>query len=139
MFHIARCLDFCLPLPFPFSPLCFFGLGCDSMSASWTGSASKSVVICPKVCDARMLTAISQANVSHSDLMFGSLCAFLRVNVLNRSMYVVTSFSAPICMRIQAHWIASSASRIIIEVWGSQSFCSCCMSVLLLCRCPSSP
>lgn len=78
--------------------------------------------------DVLMLTAISQAKVSQRALMLGNRWAFHLVNVLKRSMYVVTSFSVPIWIRIQAHCIASRASNIIMDVWG---FCSCCTSVLL--------
>ena len=53
------------------------------MSASWTGSASRSVVILPNGVDVRMCTAISQAKVSQSALMFGSLWPFLRLETLN--------------------------------------------------------
>ena len=34
----------------------------------------------------------------------------------------MTSFSVPSCMSIQAHWIASRASKIIMEVWGVPVF-----------------
>lgn len=51
---------------------------------------------------------------------------------MKRSMYVVTSFSVPIWIRIQAHCIASRASNIIMDVWGPQSFCSCCTNVLIV-------
>ncbi len=112
--HVGLYLDFCLPFPFPFSPFCFLGSGCERMSANCTGSANRSVVIFPKVTDVLMWTAISQAKVSHEALMFGSLCAFRRVSVLNRSMYVVTSFSVPSWISIQATCMASSASKILL-------------------------
>ena len=102
------------------------------MSASWMGSANRFAVICPNVVEVRICTAISQANVSHSALMLGSLWAFRLVSVLNLSMYVVISVSVPICTRIQAHWMASKASIIIMDVCGSQSLVSCCTRVLLL-------
>ena len=85
-FQLDLNFDLFLPLPFPFSPFCFLGSGCERMSASWTGSASRSVVILPNGVDVRMCTAISQAKVSQSALMFGSLWPFLRVRVLKRSM-----------------------------------------------------
>ena len=115
-----------LLFPSPFLPLCFFVSGCERMSASWMGSANRFAVICPNVVDVRICTAISQANVSHSALILGSLWAFRLVSVLNLSMYVVISVSAPICIRIQAHWMASRASMIIMDVCGSQSLVSCC-------------
>lgn len=75
LYHVPLVLALYLPLPSPFLPFCFFVKGCEKMSASWTGSASKTDVICPNVTDVLMLTAISQANVAQSALMLGNLWA----------------------------------------------------------------
>ena len=84
-------------------------------------SATSSSVMVLKVSVCLILMAMSHAKDSHKVLIWGSLAEFRRTRVIHQSQYLLTAFSVPNLMRIQAQRTASTPSWIMLRPLTSQS------------------